>query len=55
MATEILDSLPYYDLDIENPQLKAVVDAEIAREMKKMKPPKIDKRVPGEVELFKVC
>lgn len=53
-STEILDSLPYYDLDIENAQIKALVDAEIARELKKLKKTPQDDRVPGDIELFKV-
>lgn len=51
----LLDSLPYYDIDIENAHLKALVNAEIARELKRIPKPASDPRVPGEFELFKVC
>lgn len=51
----ILDSLPYYDVDVENAQLKALVDAEIAKELKRTPKPTSDPRVPADVELYKVC
>jgi len=50
----ILASLPYYDLDIENAQLKARVEAEIACELKRTPKPASDPRVPPDFELFKV-
>ena len=53
-ANSILDSLPYYDTDIDNAQLKALVEAEIARELKRTPKPATDPRVPGDFELFKV-
>jgi len=49
----LLDSLPYYDLDIENAQLKARVEAEIARELKRTPKLASDSRVPPDFELFK--
>lgn len=50
----VLASLPYYDLDIENAQLKARVEAEIARELKRTPKLASDPRVPPDFELFKV-
>jgi len=47
------DSLPYYDRDLElHPQLRALVDAEIARELKRQPPLASDPRVPPDFELF---
>ncbi|KDQ20548.1 hypothetical protein BOTBODRAFT_124185 [Botryobasidium botryosum FD-172 SS1] len=48
------DSLPYYDRDLElHPSLRALVDAEIARELKRLPPPSLDDpRIPPDVELF---
>ena len=54
-SDDILDSLPYYDVDVENAQLKALVDAEIARELKRTPKPASDSRVPGDIELYQVC
>ncbi|KAG9014830.1 hypothetical protein FRB94_008988 [Tulasnella sp. JGI-2019a] len=49
----ILDSLPYYDNDLSaNHELKALVDAEIAKELKSM-PPLDPSRLPPEMQLFK--
>ncbi|KAF8321825.1 breast carcinoma amplified sequence 2 [Clavulina sp. PMI_390] len=52
-AAPLLDSLPYYDNDIENAQLKSLVNEEIARELARMPKPSSDARVPAEFELFK--
>lgn len=50
----ILDSLPYYDNDLSaNTELQALVDAEIAKELKSM-PPLDPSRLPPELQLFKV-
>ena len=51
--SSLLASLPYYDLDIENAQLKARVEAEIARELKQTPRLASDPRVPPDFELFK--
>lgn len=52
--TEIFDSLPYYDNDLEqNPILKEKVERELAREPKP--PQTLHPRVPPPFELFKVC
>jgi hypothetical protein len=53
-SSQPIASLPYYDLDIENAQLKARVEAEIARELKRTPKPASDPRVPPDFELFKV-
>ncbi|KAG8858729.1 hypothetical protein FRB96_004866 [Tulasnella sp. 330] len=48
----ILDSLPYYDNDLStDPELKALVDAEIVKELKSM-PPLDPSRLPPELQLF---
>lgn len=52
-----IDSLPYYDDDLaQHPNLQALVDAEIARELKAKPPPNpaTDPRLPPERPLFKV-
>lgn len=52
-----IDSLPYYDDDLaQQPNLQALVDAEIARELKAKPPPNhaTDPRLPPERPLFKV-
>ncbi|KAG1826219.1 breast carcinoma amplified sequence 2 [Suillus subaureus] len=50
--TEIFDSLPYYDNDLEqNPILKEKVERELAREPKP--PQTLHPRVPPPIELFK--
>ncbi|KAG8930192.1 hypothetical protein FRC01_003161 [Tulasnella sp. 417] len=51
-----IDSLPYYDDDLaQHPNLQALVDAEIARELKAKPPPNhaTDPRLPPERPLFK--
>ncbi|KAF8203250.1 breast carcinoma amplified sequence 2-domain-containing protein [Pholiota molesta] len=49
--TEIFDSLPYYDDDLQKfPYLKEKVDQELARELKA--PQTLHPRVPPSVELF---
>jgi pre-mRNA-splicing factor SPF27 len=51
--TEIFDSLPYYDDDLQKfPYLKEKVDQELARELKA--PQTLHPRVPPSVELFAV-
>lgn len=51
--TEIFDSLPYYDDDLQKyPHLKEKVDHELARELKA--PQTLHPRVPPTVELFAV-
>lgn len=51
--TEIFDSLPYYDNDLEkNPILREKVERELAREPKQ--PQTLHPRVPPPIELFKV-
>jgi pre-mRNA-splicing factor SPF27 len=53
MASEIFDSLPYYDDDLQKfPALKAKVQEEIARELKESQT--LHPRVPPAVELFAV-
>lgn len=54
MTDTIHDALPYYDRDIEVPALKALVDAEIARELKRNPKPTTDPRIPPEYNLFEV-
>ncbi len=52
-----IDALPYYDNDLASqPNLKALVDSEIARELKAFSPPKpgSDRRLQLEQPLFKV-
>jgi len=53
-AAVLHDSLPYYDRDLElHSSLRALVDAEIARELKRQPPPSLDDpRIPPDVELF---
>ena len=48
MSDTILDSLPYYDVDIEQPSLRALVDAEIARELKRTPKPTTEPHVPSD-------
>ena len=53
MASEIFDSLPYYDDDLQKfPALRAKVQEEIARELKESQT--LHPRVPPAVELFAV-
>ncbi|KAF8334290.1 breast carcinoma amplified sequence 2 [Cantharellus anzutake] len=52
MTDSIPDSLPYIDVDIDNPELKAKVDAEIARELKRVPKNPDDHRIPPEIKLF---
>ena len=53
---EILDSLPYYDNDLELiPALRQKVDAEIARESRAIQQQALHPKVPPPVELFTVC
>jgi len=50
----LLDSLPYYDNDLERyPILKEKVERELAREPKP--PPSLHPLVPPPFELFEVC
>lgn len=51
----ILDSLPYYDNDLEIiPALRQKVDAEIAREQRTNSQQALHPKVPPPVELFTV-
>jgi len=51
MASEIFDSLPYYDDDLQKfPELKAKVQDELARELKESQT--LHPRVPPAIELF---
>lgn len=51
--TSIIDSLPYYDNDLElYPNLKAKVEKELAREPKA--PQELHEKVPPAIELFTV-
>lgn len=51
--TSIIDSLPYYDNDLElYPSLRAKVDRELAREPKA--PQELHEKVPPPIELFTV-
>jgi hypothetical protein len=53
MASEIFDSLPYYDDDLQKfPELKAKVQEELARELKESQT--LHPHVPPAVELFTV-
>jgi pre-mRNA-splicing factor SPF27 len=53
MASEIFDSLPYYDDDLQKyPGLKEKVQEELARELKESQT--LHPRVPPAVELFAV-
>lgn len=56
-AETLLDSLPYYDRDLElHPNLRALVDTEIDRELKRNSPPanELHPRVPKAIQLFEV-
>ncbi len=54
METSILDSLPYYDNDLETyPLLKQKVERELARQAKA--PTALHPNVPPAYELFSVC
>lgn len=55
-SSEIFDSLPYYDDDLQKyPNLKAKVDQELAKELKALNPSgALHPRVPPPVELFAV-
>jgi len=54
-APEILESLPYYDNDLEkHPQLRSKVDEELARELKQVSQQTLHPRVPPSVSLFDV-
>jgi len=48
MSDTILDSLPYYDVDIEQPSLRALVDVEIARELKRTPKPTTEPHAPSD-------
>lgn len=53
--TDIIDSLPYYDNDLEkHPQLRAKVEQEINRELKQIPQQSLHPRVPPPVTLFEV-
>ena len=53
MASEIFDSLPYYDDDLQKfPELKAKVQEELARELQESQT--LHPRVPPAIELFAV-
>jgi len=52
MTDSILDSLPYIDVDIEKPELRAKVDAEISKELKRTPKDPNDPRIPPEIQLF---
>ncbi len=54
MTDSILDSLPYIDVDIENPELRAKVDAEISKELRRTPKDPNDPRIPPEFKLFTV-
>ena len=54
MTESILDSLPYIDVDIEKPELRAKVDAEISKELKRTPKDPNDPRIPPEIQLFTV-
>lgn len=52
--SEIFDSLPYYDNDLEQfPHLRELIDKELAKEQKKP-PAALHPNVPPPVELFSV-
>ncbi|KAF9509034.1 hypothetical protein BS47DRAFT_1349713 [Hydnum rufescens UP504] len=52
MSDTILDSLPYYDIDLEQPSLRALVDAEIALELRRTPKLATDPRVPPDFRQF---
>jgi Breast carcinoma amplified sequence 2 (BCAS2) len=54
MSDTILDSLPYYDVDLEQPSLRALVDAEIALELRRTPKLATDPRVPPDFRQFAV-
>jgi pre-mRNA-splicing factor SPF27 len=54
MDQPLHDSLPYHDIDLDDPVLRARIEEEITRELKKKQKSSTDARVPPDFTQFKV-